>query len=59
MLSSILLLFFYVVIKCFSLPFYQISFGNFASLFEKKSYFPAEMDEYLYVWYRSLSRIEV
>ena len=46
---------FYIVIKIFSLPFYLIDYGNFASLFEKFSYFPVEMDEYLYVWYRSLS----
>ena len=36
MLSSILFaIFLYLVIKCFSLPFYLISYGNFGSLFEK------------------------
>ena len=32
-----------------------ISNDNYASLFWNFSYFPVEMDEYLYVWYRSLS----
>ena len=46
------MLFFCTVSKIFSLPFYLISCGNFASLLDN---FPVEMDEYLYVWYRSLS----
>ena len=34
MLSSILFAICFIVVKIFSLPFYLISYGNFASLFE-------------------------
>ena len=55
MMSSILFAILLNVVIKKNLPFYLISYGNFASLFENFSNFPVEMDEYLYVWYRSLS----
>ena len=56
MLSSILFAISLLkVIKILSLPFYLISYGNFASLIENFRISLVEMDEYLYVWYRSSS----